>query len=152
MSDGFSPATGTCRCGRVELEITKPPLLTMACHCAGCQKMSASAFSLSAVVPSDGFRVTRGDPVIGGLHGESGQYFCPYCMSWLFTRPQGLDFIVNVRSTMFEQQDWKKPFIETCTSEKLDWATTPARHSFPIFPPQDAWSGLIAEFASRIAK
>src|SRR3546814_9366082 len=39
---------GSCRCGGIQLEITAAPLLTMACHCVGCQKMTASAFSLSA--------------------------------------------------------------------------------------------------------
>jgi hypothetical protein len=42
---------GGCRCGRVRLKITKRPLLTMACHCTGCQRMSSSAFSLSAAIP-----------------------------------------------------------------------------------------------------
>jgi len=29
-------------------------MLTMACHCLGCQTMSASAFSLSMALPIDG--------------------------------------------------------------------------------------------------
>jgi hypothetical protein len=66
---------GTCRCGRVAIEISAPPLVTMACHCAGCQKMSASAFSLSVAIPSEGFRVTAGEPVIGGLRGEARHHF-----------------------------------------------------------------------------
>jgi hypothetical protein len=74
----------------------------MACHCRGCQKLTASAFSLSAAIPVDAFRVTGGDPVIGGLHGPNQHYFCSYCMSWLFTRPAGLDVLVNVRTTMLD--------------------------------------------------
>ena len=38
---------GGCRCGRVRLRVEAPPLITMACHCTGCQRMSASAFSLT---------------------------------------------------------------------------------------------------------
>src|SRR3546814_6643676 len=73
---------GSCRCGGIQLEITAAPLLTMACHCVGCQKMTASAFSLSAAIPTQGFRVTSGEPVIGGLHGTERHYFCPFCLSW----------------------------------------------------------------------
>src|SRR3546814_32330 len=69
---------GSCRCGGIQLEITAAPLLTMACHCVGCQKMTASAFSLSAAIPTQGFRVTSGEPVIGGLHGTARHYFCPF--------------------------------------------------------------------------
>ncbi|TIW64275.1 MAG: GFA family protein, partial [Mesorhizobium sp.] len=107
------PAEGGCRCGRIRLRITAPPLLTMACHCTGCQRMSASAYSLSAAIPSEAFAVTEGEPVIGGLHGASRHYFCPHCMSWMFTRPEGLDWFVNLRPTMLDDPGWFTPFVET---------------------------------------
>lgn len=140
--------TGSCRCGRVQLEISAAPLITMACHCDGCRKMAGSAFSLSAAIPAEGFRATGEEPVIGGLHGGSRHYFCPHCLSWLFTKPEGVDFFVNVRSTMLAEDAWTKPFIETCTSEKLEWASTPARYSYSGFPPPEDYEKLIAEFAA----
>jgi hypothetical protein len=48
----------------------------------------------------------------------------------MFTRPEGRDFFVNLRPTMLDDPSWFTPFIETSTSEKLPWATTPAVHSF----------------------
>jgi hypothetical protein len=141
------PMAGGCRCGRVRIEVTAPPLLTMACHCTGCQRMSASAFSLSAAIPSEGFRVTQGEPVIGGLHGASRHYFCPHCMSWMFTRPEGIDFFVNLRPTMLDDPGWFTPFIETFTGERLPWVATPARHSYEAFPPVEDYQRLLAEFA-----
>lgn len=147
MSDLRLPAEGACRCGRVRFRVTKPPLLTMACHCSGCQKMTASAYSLSAAIPADGFEVTEGEPAIGGLHGASRHYFCPHCMSWMFTRPEGLDWFVNVRATMFDDTDWFTPFVETWTSEALPWAKTPARHSYEGQPPLETYEGLLKEFA-----
>lgn len=143
------PMTGGCRCGQVRLKIDAVPLLTMACHCTGCQRMSASAFSLSVAIPSEGFSVTDGKPVIGGLHGEAHHYFCPYCMSWMFTRSEGLDFFVNVRATMIDDPSWFTPFVETWTSEKLPWATTPAVHSYSKLPSMEAYEGLMKEFAQR---
>jgi hypothetical protein len=143
------PWEGSCRCGQVRIRVSAPPLLTMACHCTGCQRMSASAFSLSAAIPTEGFAVTTGEPVIGGLHGIHRHYFCPHCMSWMFTRPHGLDQLVNVRSTMLEQASSLAPFIETCTKEKLPWATTPAVHSFGAFPPISDYTALVAEYAQH---
>jgi hypothetical protein len=111
--------------------------------------MSASAYSLSAAIPSAGFEVTQGEPVIGGLHGEIRHHFCPHCMSWMFTRPPGMDWFVNVRPTMLDDTSWYWPFIETYTCEKLPWASTPAVHSFEKFPAFDDYERLTKEFAER---
>ncbi|MBB5533370.1 GFA family protein [Rhizobium giardinii] len=145
------PLEGGCRCGQVRLKISAPPLLTMACHCTGCQRMSSSAYSLSAAIPAEGFEVTEGEPVIGGLHGATRHYFCPHCMSWMFTRPEGMDWFVNLRPTMLDDTSWFSPFIETFTSEKLPWATTAAVHSYETFPPMEAYEGLVKEFAEKQA-
>lgn len=149
MTELILPQEGRCRCGQVRFRVTARPLLTMACHCTGCQRMTGSAFSLSAAIPSEGFAVTQGEPVIGGLHGASRHYFCPHCLSWLFTRPEGLDHFVNIRSTMLDDPAWSVPFIETCTAEKLPWATTPAVHSYETYPPMEAYGDLVAEYAAR---
>lgn len=147
------PWKGGCRCDQVRLKVSAAPLLTMACHCTGCQRMTASAFSLSVAVPAEGFEVTRGEPVIGGLHGdEVRHYFCPHCMSWLYTRPTALDWFVNVRSTLLDGAPGSAPFMETYTSEKLAWVTTPAIHSFAEFPSLDAYGELIRAFAEHHAK
>lgn len=141
------PLTGSCRCGRVELWVDAPPLLTAACHCTGCQRMTSSAFSLGAAFPA-GALVTSGDePVIGGLHGATRHYFCRHCMSWLFTRPDQMPDIVMVRTTMFDDQRGLEPFMETMTREKLAWATTSAQRSFETWPPPEALHSLLDEFA-----
>jgi hypothetical protein len=140
---------GGCRCDGVRFKISKPPLFTTACHCTGCQRMTGSAYSLSVAVPSDGFAVTRGEPVIGGLHGPHRHFFCGYCMSWMFTRPQGFDAMVNVRATLLDDPSWYSPYIETMTSEKLPWVTTPAVHSFEKWPPIEDWGRLTAEYMAN---
>jgi hypothetical protein len=111
--------------------------------------MSSSAYSLSAAIPSSGFSVVKGEAVIGGLHGPSRHYFCAYCMSWMFTRPEGLDWFVNLRPTMLDDPSWFSPFIETWTREKLPWATTPAVHSYETLPPLDEYERLIKEYADQ---
>jgi hypothetical protein len=110
--------------------------------------MTGGAFSLAVVVSDDAFEVTEGEPVIGGLHGEVPHYFCPYCMSWMFTRVPGTP-MVNVRATMLDDTTGFEPFVETYTSEKLPWATTPAEHTFDKFPEPAAWPGLLEAYARR---
>lgn len=151
MSEQKLVREGGCRCGQVRLRISEAPLLTMACHCTGCQRMSASAFSLSAAIPSNGFAVIKGEPVIGGLHGAPRHFFCPHCMSWMFTRPQGIDTFVNLRPTMLDEACWSTPFIETWTKEKLPWATTPAVHSFETLPAFEKYLELTEAYAKWAA-
>ena len=43
--------------------------------------MTASAFSLSAAIPSEAFVVTEGEPVRGGLQTVMQHFFCPHCKS-----------------------------------------------------------------------
>jgi hypothetical protein len=146
------PWNARCRCERVRMRITMAPFLTMACHCAGCQRMTASAYSLSIAVPAPGFEVVEGslEPVIGGLHGASKHHHCPHCKSWLFTRPEGLDEMVNVRASMIEGiTSWFAPYVETCRSEGFAWATTGAQHSYPNIPPNEVFTPLIAEFLAK---
>jgi len=144
------PCEGGCRCGQVRLKISAKPLLTMACHCTGCQRMTGSAYSLSAAIPSDGFEVTQGEPVIGGLHGDAiHHYFCPHCMSWMFTKLDGVDWFVNLRATMLDDPSWFTPFIETWTSEKLPWVTTPAKHSYATLPAMEEYEGLTKEYMAQ---
>lgn len=149
MDDWNLPWEGSCRCGQIRLKVSSPPLLTMACHCRGCQRMTASAFSLSIAIPSVGFSIIQGEPTIGGLHGATRHYFCPYCKSWMFTRPEGIEEFVNVRTTMLEDASRFAPFIETWTKEKLPWAKTSAIHSFETLPKYEDYAGLVEEYAQQ---
>ena len=140
---------GGCRCGKVRFEVSGEPMLTVACHCTGCQHMSASAFSLSEGYSADAFQVTAGNPVIGGIHGPTRHYHCDYCKSWLYTEPDGIEGFVNVRSTMFDEPRRERPFVNVFVSESLPWARTGAAHSYDKLPAMEEWPRLIGAFAER---
>jgi hypothetical protein len=109
--------------------------------------MSASAFSLSIAVPAEGFRMIAGDPVPGGKRPPEQHYFCGCCLTWLFTRPEGLHWRVNVRASALDDHGGFVPFAELWAREKLPWAQTPARHSFETVPELAAFEPLVREFA-----
>jgi len=146
------PMEGQCRCGKVRVRIDAPPLLTAACHCTGCQRMSSSAYSLTVSVPSTGFHVTQGEPVIGALHGETRHYFCGWCMTWMFTRPKGDAPFVNLRPTMLEDVSWFEPWFDAFLSEKLPWVQPVGRRSFEGFPEMSEFPVLMREYAEAIAR
>ena len=148
--DWTRPWAGGCLCGQIRLTVSAPPLIAMACHCTGCQRLTGSAYSLSAMFPSHGFAITQGQPVIGALHGPSRYLFCGHCKCWLFTKPEGMDDFVNLRPTMLDDAKWFSPYMETWTSEKLPWATTPAVHSFAGWPPREQFPSLLSGYAEHV--
>lgn len=114
MSDWKLPWDGGCRCGALRFEITQPPLIASVCHCRGCQRMSASAFSTTLVIPGDGFAMTAGAPVIGGIHGKDAHHqHCDRCKSWVFTKMAAPEMnFVDLRATMLDDASWFVPYME----------------------------------------
>jgi hypothetical protein len=139
--------SGSCRCGHVQFTAAPPVLSTMACHCKGCQRMTGSAFSLSALYSGPNFHITKGEPVVGGMKAYPAHFMCPQCSSWVFTRiPTPTGELVNVRTSMFDDMDQAAPYFETCTSEKLAWVNVGAVHSFEKFPPSEQFGDLMTDY------
>jgi hypothetical protein len=147
MTASQKQKSGQCRCADITFVAKGPAMLTMACHCKGCQRMTGGAFSLSAMYADANFEVLTGTPVIGGMKASPTHYVCPNCSSWIFTRvatPMGE--LVNVRAPMFDEPDQSAPFIETCALEKLDWVNLGVKHSFDKFPSGEQFGALLHEF------
>ena len=141
------PAEGGCRCGAVRFRVDKAPLLTMACHCRGCQRMTGSAFSLSAAIPEDGFEILQGDPVPGGADKAFGHRFCPECFSWVWTKHPMMEGFLNLRSPMLDEAGWARPYIETCKAERLGFVEAGAVRSYAGYPSPEEFPVLLADYA-----
>jgi hypothetical protein len=137
---------GQCRCGAVRFAVNDDPLVTMACHCRGCQRMTGGAYSLSSLYAWSDFELTDGEPVLGGLKAETRHYFCPSCLSWMYTRPAGMDDYVNVRSTMLDDAPDHRPFMEAFHREALPGAETGAVKRFDTVPEPHQFGELVAGY------
>ena len=111
------PLRGACLCGAVQVNVTASPLLTLACHCRDCQKLCASAYSLTTMFPSDGFSYT-GELIKGGL-GSSGRthYFCKSCLNFVFSQIGGADQRINLRTSVLSEAASFEPFVELMTDD-----------------------------------
>lgn len=152
MDEWTLPWNAECLCGQVKMRITEAPLVSMACHCKGCQKLTGGAYSLSLMLPDNGFEVTDGKPVIGALHGENDYFYCGHCMSWLFTRPANVGPFVMFRPTMLEDSSWVVPFVESFTAEKLPGVVTGASRSFDGFPAMEDYAEIMDAYAREGAR
>lgn len=142
------PLTGSCLCGAVQVRIAASPLLTLACHCRDCQKLSAGAFSLTTMFPRDAFSCA-GDLVEGG-RGTAGRayYLCRSCLNFVFTRIDAAGSRVNLRTSVLDDAADFAPFVEVMAGEKLPWVHVPAVHSYTRYPetPEEL-QALMADYS-----
>lgn len=134
MSLPKPPFQGACLCESVQVRVTAPPLLTVACHCRDCQKFTASAYSLTTMFPSAAFSCT-GELVTGGL-GRNGRthYFCASCLNFVYSQIEGANHRINLRTSILSNAGMFVPFMEMMTTEKMPWAHVPVVHSYSSFP------------------
>ncbi len=153
MSEWKLPWSASCLCERVTMRITAPPVIAMACHCRGCQKLTSGPYSLTLMVPEAGFEVVSGETTIGGLHRDDGhQHYCAHCLSWLYTTGPALEGLVNVRATMLDDASWVRPFVDTMAAEKLPGVVSGAARSYQAWPAESDHDELMAAYAREGAK
>jgi hypothetical protein len=109
--------------------------------------MTGSAFSLSSLYPASAFNLLQGETMLGGLKGATRHHFCPSCMAWLYTQPEGMDAFVNVRSSMLDDPSGHRPFIETFRREGLSWVLSGAEKSFDTTPADEEFGELMGAYA-----
>jgi hypothetical protein len=109
-------------------------MLTLACHCRDCQKLTASAYSLTTMFPEAGFSCT-GELIKGGLGGSARtHYFCKSCLNFIYSEIGEGSQRINLRTSVLADAALFEPFVELMTNEKMPWASVPARRSFSSYP------------------
>ena len=79
---------GSCHCGALTFEAEIDPDRVRICHCTDCQRLSGTAFRVTAPCPEENFRLLRGEPKVYVKVADSGrrrlQAFCGDCGSPLY--------------------------------------------------------------------
>ncbi len=80
--------TGGCHCGAIRYQAEIDPQRVSICHCTDCQRLTGSAYRVTAPALAESFTLISGEPRSYAKHGESGalsrQFFCPNCGSPLY--------------------------------------------------------------------
>lgn len=81
---------GSCLCGRIEYEISKPLQIIEHCHCSMCRKSHGAAFATDAFVMRDDFQWLRGEDSLARYESSPGTFrcFCRVCGSRLVMEPR----------------------------------------------------------------
>lgn len=149
----LAPAVGGCNCGKLRYRITKEPLTVYICHCHQCQKRTGSAFSLSLVMPADGFHVDEGEPSRSERALPDGQknisISCGECHSRLYTQHTQRNKLatLNLRAGTLDDTRHIQPVAQMWTSSAQSWAVqqdiiSHSEQPTDYLPWLDAWRAL----------
>lgn len=143
------PLTGGCQCGHVRFEIKEKPLTVYACHCTECQRQSASAFSLSMVVPREAIVIVKGAPRQWRRVHESGRVimciFCGDCGVRLYHNPERNPKVSIFKPGTLDDTIWLYPVGHIWTRSAQPWFKMPADTvNYDMQPPDltrliEAW-------------
>ncbi|HKP59734.1 MAG TPA: GFA family protein [Polyangiales bacterium] len=118
--------TGSCLCGGVRYEAEGPLTVIARCHCVQCRKASGAEFATNGGVPADGFRILRGEELLGAYEWQPGQarHFCRSCGSPLFKRNAAQPDVVRLRlGTLDDATDVVRgPEVHVFVSERPAWS------------------------------
>jgi hypothetical protein len=108
--------------------VLKPFRLVAACHCLDCQKLSASAFSLTMLVDADAFQV-QGTLSKFERKGASGAtvecHFCPACGNRIHHLNRRMPQFVRLKPGTLEDTSILEPDYHTWVKRKLPWVQIP---------------------------
>lgn len=128
MSEISYPLKGSCQCGQVSYTLKAPPLKVVACHCRQCQKLSTSAFSITALVNTDDVEFV-GELVEWQRLAESGNKnyakFCPGCGNRMYHFNPDAPDTLKLKAASLEDTRVLQPTVHLWVSEKQDWFQIP---------------------------
>lgn len=128
MNDITYPIKGACQCGGVTYELLEPPMMVAACHCKECQKLSTSAFSITAMVNASGVRF-RGEMKDWSRPSDSGKIsaakFCPTCGNRLYHFDPNEPEKLKLKPSTLSDTRIIQPTVHIWVSEKQDWYQIP---------------------------
>ena len=121
---------GGCLCGAVRLRLEEPPIITHACHCRFCQRVTGAAFAVNAMIETD--RITLAGPRPEAVHTPSalpaGQKLlrCPSCRAMLWSHHSLLgDRIAIVPVGILDEASAFTPDIHCFTATRHPWVVLP---------------------------
>ncbi len=128
MSNTKYPIKGSCQCGGVTYELIEPPSMIAACHCKECQKLSTSAFSITAMVTvqSVNFNGLMKDwSRIADSGNVSAAKFCPSCGNRIYHYDPDEPDKLKLKPSNLSDTSIINPTVHVWVSEKQSWYQIP---------------------------
>lgn len=128
MSEIQYSVSGSCQCGNVTYRLSEPPLMVMACHCKECQKLSTSAFSITALVRAEAVQFS-GELKEWQRLAESGNKnyakFCPNCGNRIYHFNPDQPETIKLKPCNLDDTSIINPTVHVWVSQKQAWYQIP---------------------------
>ncbi|SBS28504.1 Glutathione-dependent formaldehyde-activating enzyme [Marinomonas aquimarina] len=122
------PISGSCQCGGVTYRLLAAPKMVVACHCKECQKLSTSAFSITAMVDAADLDI-QGALQDWSRKAESGNTsaakFCPTCGNRIYHYDPANPSAIKLKPSNLSDTRIIQPTAHVWVSEKQDWYQIP---------------------------
>lgn len=121
----MSDYSGSCLCGKVIYEVSKPIKFVAHDHCSICRRAHGAAFVTWCGVKSekDQFRLVSGREYLQSYKStkEAERQFCKICGSQLFFRSENWPGEVHFTRASVHQRMDERPKLHVYYSDKADW-------------------------------
>ena len=132
---------GGCLCGAVRYQVQGPLGLIEYCHCGQCRKASGSAFSTTALIELQQFKLLSGEDMIARYPSSAQRLkcFCKQCGSPLFIQRLNRPEILILQLGSLEADPSKRPERHVFCASKAAWyeiaGELPQYAIYPGFEP-----------------
>ncbi|MDX1803267.1 MAG: GFA family protein [Alcanivorax sp.] len=128
MGEICYPVHGACQCGQVRYRLLAAPRMVVACHCRQCQKLSTSAFSITAVVAAADLEF-EGELAHWQRKADSGNInaaaFCPGCGNRIYHYNPAQPDIIKLKPSNLDDTRLITPQAHVWVIEKQAWFEIP---------------------------
>lgn len=114
---------GSCLCGAIRFEVSRPLRYVTHCHCSMCRKSHGAAFATDGLVPLDEFRWLDGEHELAHFESSPGTYrcFCRICGSRVVMKPKGWTDKILVYLGVLDDDPVARPGGHIFVPERAPW-------------------------------
>ncbi len=126
---------GSCLCGTVSFKSTGEAAMTAHCHCTDCRKSSGTGHASHIAIPKEQISI-KGNVKGYSKPADSGnivtRYFCPECVSPIYSTNSGLEALIFPRASILDNPDSFEAKVVVYRDSAVSWDKID--NNLPSFP------------------
>ena len=139
----------SCNCGKLQILVSKPPVIQLVCHCIECQVFSGAAFVEGVFFRKDSCHIkgsSRVESMAEGTGSDKHHHFCSLCDTPLYVQIEALNGAIAIAAERLDPFEFAAE-VHLWTSQKAQGVEIPATSlQSPGAPPDEIVERMINGF------